>query len=102
MHGSKNVDVYLHTSSRPIIEDCEMVRFAPLPATFEPSEIAQASNQWDQIDDFKWLKAEPSPNFSILPESQRAHNEVWMGKVVGGSDGNMEDILKTVRDSLMH
>lgn len=30
MHGSKKVDVYLHCSSRPIIEDCEAIRFAPL------------------------------------------------------------------------
>lgn len=34
MHGSKNVDVYLHCSSRPIIEDCELIRFAPLPVAY--------------------------------------------------------------------
>lgn len=34
MHGSKNVDVYLHCSSRPIIEDCEEIRFAPLPNAY--------------------------------------------------------------------
>jgi hypothetical protein len=31
MHECKNVDVYLQCSSRPIIEDCIGVRFAPLP-----------------------------------------------------------------------
>jgi hypothetical protein len=34
MHASKKVDVYLHCSSRPIIEDCEAIRFAPLPKHF--------------------------------------------------------------------
>lgn len=34
MHRSKNVDVYLHCSSRPIIEDCETIRFAPLPKIY--------------------------------------------------------------------
>ena len=34
MHGSKNVDVYLYCSSRPIIEDCQSIRFAPLPQQF--------------------------------------------------------------------
>jgi hypothetical protein len=34
MHASKNVDVYLHTASRPIIEDCERIRFAPLPEAY--------------------------------------------------------------------
>ena len=31
MHECKRVDVYLHCSSRPIIENCSQVRFAPLP-----------------------------------------------------------------------
>ena len=31
MHDCKNVDVYLHCASRPIIEDCSDVRFAPIP-----------------------------------------------------------------------
>ena len=34
MHGSKNVTVYLHCSSRPIIEDCEQIRFASLPQPY--------------------------------------------------------------------
>ncbi|KAL3426218.1 tubulin binding cofactor C [Phlyctema vagabunda] len=31
MHECKNVDMYLHCASRPIIEDCSNVRFAPIP-----------------------------------------------------------------------
>jgi len=31
MHDCKNVDVYLHCASRPIIEDCSNVRFSPIP-----------------------------------------------------------------------
>ena len=31
MHQCKKVDVYLNCTSRPIIEDCEEIRFAPLP-----------------------------------------------------------------------
>ncbi len=34
MHSSKNVDVYLHSASRPIFEDCEGLRFAPLPEAY--------------------------------------------------------------------
>lgn len=44
MHGSKKVDVYLHCSSRPIIEDCDAIRFAPLPKHFvmscSPSNVS--------------------------------------------------------------
>lgn len=27
MHDSKNIDVYLHCNSHPIIEDCSSIRF---------------------------------------------------------------------------
>ena len=37
MHGSKHVDVYLHSTSRPIFEDCEGLRFAPLPRVYVSS-----------------------------------------------------------------
>ena len=32
MHDCKNVDIYLLCASRPIIEDCQNIRFAPIPA----------------------------------------------------------------------
>jgi tubulin-specific chaperone C len=34
MHECKNVDVYLSCSSRPIIEDCDGIRFSPLPEAY--------------------------------------------------------------------
>jgi tubulin-specific chaperone C len=39
MHDCRNVDVYLHCASRPIIEDCEGIRFAPLPEPFVCSSV---------------------------------------------------------------
>jgi hypothetical protein len=41
MHGCKNIDIYLYCASRPIIEDCNNVRFSPIPecrVSFPPSE----------------------------------------------------------------
>ncbi|KAI2483300.1 hypothetical protein Ptr902_05617 [Pyrenophora tritici-repentis] len=96
MHGSKNVDVYLHSSSRPIFEDCDGLRFAPLPGVYMTPDMAQSDNQWDQIDDFKWLKAEPSPHFTILPKGERVADEVWRDKVHSGDDVGLHDILKAV------
>jgi hypothetical protein len=97
MHGSKKVDVYLHSASRPIIEDCREVRFAPLPHAFVTSETPPAVNQWNQIDDFKWLKIEASPNFNLLTESDRAKDGVWQGKVLGEESGDLDEILKMVK-----
>lgn len=34
MHDCKNVDIYLHCASRPIIEDCSNVRFSPIPQCY--------------------------------------------------------------------
>lgn len=34
MHESVNCNVYLQCSSRPIIEDCKEVRFAPMPEIY--------------------------------------------------------------------
>lgn len=96
MHGSQNVDVYLHCSSRPIIEDCQSIRFAPLPNTYTTLEISRTPNQYDQIDDFKWLKAEPSPHFSLLAEADRVKEDVWNSTVPGGHDISSDDILRAV------
>lgn len=34
IHECRNVDVYLHCASHPIIEDCSGMRFAPLPELY--------------------------------------------------------------------
>lgn len=34
MHDCRDVDVYLHCASRPIIEDCHNVRFCPIPENY--------------------------------------------------------------------
>ncbi|KAF2859577.1 TBCC-domain-containing protein [Piedraia hortae CBS 480.64] len=68
MHDSKDTRVYLHVSSRPIIEDCRSITFAPLPG--------DGTNMWNQVDDFKWLKTETNPNWNVgdaeLPDGTKA------------------------------
>jgi hypothetical protein len=72
-------------------------RIVKLCNAFATSETSQAANQWDQIDDFKWLKVEASPNFSLLAEAERVKDEVWREKVLGGGDDReLDDILKLV------
>lgn len=97
MHGSKNVDVYLHCGSRPIIEDCVGVRFAKLPTAYMTDDLSAIPNCFDQIDDFKWLKAEPSPNFRILEEEERVGESVWRDVVPGGHSVGLEDVLRAVK-----
>ncbi|KAL6252352.1 hypothetical protein RBB50_000070 [Rhinocladiella similis] len=102
MHECHNVDVYLYCTSRPIIEDCSGIRFTPLPKLH--ADLVRASqgtsspppNQWDQVDDFKWLKTEPSPNWSVLPAENIIPEETWREIVPGGPGWGLSDILRAV------
>ncbi|RPA95151.1 TBCC-domain-containing protein [Choiromyces venosus 120613-1] len=76
MHDANNVDVYLLCSSRPIIEDCSGVRFAPLDVDVG-GEWRSVRNLWDQVDDFKWLKSGHSPNWEVMEEEERVGKDVW-------------------------
>ena len=122
MHDCHNIVVYCHVTSRPIIEDCSGVNFTTLPhshldelstqtkpaaegtqAESSPSEttparpnLHESPNLYDQVDDFKWLKSEPSPNWSILDPAERLPEDVWREVVPGGPGRSVEDILKGV------
>lgn len=94
MHESKGCKVYLHASGRPIIEDCSGVQFAPLPETYLKEADRAVENQWREVDDFKWLRAEASPNWTVLEESKRLPEQVWRDVVPGGPSLGAEDVLR--------
>ena len=96
MHESRDCDVYLLTTSRPIIEDCSGIRFAPLPDIYVTESDRKLDNQWQQVDDFKWLRSEPSPNWSTLEEGRRVKADVWRDVVPGGPGIGTEDVLKAI------
>ncbi|XP_018521424.1 tubulin-specific chaperone C [Lates calcarifer] len=81
-HNTTDTQVYLHVTSRAIIEDCHGVSFAPLSWSyptleedFSVSGLDRDRNNWSQVDDFNWLAAgTPSPNWTIIPESERKTN----------------------------
>lgn len=49
-----------------------------------------ASNKWAQVADFKWLKVEHSPNWSILPVGERVDDEIWKSIVAVTSPAEAE------------
>ncbi|XP_026440216.1 tubulin-folding cofactor C-like [Papaver somniferum] len=78
IHHAKKTDFYLRVRSRPIIEDCNSVTFAPYLLRYEgidkdlkDSSLDEETGSWANVDDFKWLRAVQSPNWSILPEEER-------------------------------
>lgn len=79
MHTSNNMDIYLHVTSEPIIEDCTDMRFAPygqilqaeqLDRLFEVAQLNQSTNYYDKVKDFKWLRQQQSPNWRLLEASE--------------------------------
>ncbi|XP_076855615.1 tubulin-specific chaperone C [Brachyhypopomus gauderio] len=78
-HNTTATQVYLHVTSRAIIEDCQGVSFAPFNWTYEGmhndfrvSGLNPERNNWSQVDDFNWLASgTPSPNWTVIPESER-------------------------------
>lgn len=82
-HNTTATQVYLHVTSRAIIEDCRGVSFAPftwsyptLDEDFVVSGLDRARNNWTQVDDFNWLAAgTPSPNWTVIPEEDR--KTIW-------------------------
>lgn len=58
-------------------------------------------NQWQEIDDFKWLKPTPSPNWRLLPRDEYVDERVWAEIVPGGPGHGLDEILAAVgiRDS---
>jgi len=78
MHDSKNIDVYLHCGSHPIIEDCVGIRFSKyeLPVNnmdelFKIADIDINNNQFNLVEDFKWLKQQKSPNWDIMEDNDK-------------------------------
>ncbi|KDP46820.1 hypothetical protein JCGZ_24029 [Jatropha curcas] len=78
IHYARESDFYLRVRSRPIIEDCGGVRFAPYCLSYEGIEedlkeagLEEETGNWSNVDDFKWLRAVQSPNWSVLEVSER-------------------------------
>lgn len=86
-HKTTDSTFYLHVTSKAIIEDCTGLGFAPYPldesneslmGDFEASGLDRGRNNWDDVDDFNWLAADKaSPNWSIVPESERESFEKY-------------------------
>ncbi|CAK9805258.1 Tubulin-specific chaperone C [Anthophora plagiata] len=82
LHSSTDCTIYLHITSRSIIEDCTNIRFAPYNWHYEDQAnhfnlagLDPKINNWNCIDDFNWLSNEKhSPNWSILEPELRVKN----------------------------
>ena len=70
IHQTTNSNFYVLTNSNPIIEHSKDNIFHPLKIKYDGFEnnlkisgIDINKNNWDQVQDFQWLKKDKSPNF---------------------------------------
>jgi len=78
-HEARRCKIYLHTTSRAIIEDCSEVEFAPytwnypsIDTDYKAAGLDRTINNWEQVGDFNWLASDtPSPNWSMIPAEKR-------------------------------
>ncbi|KAJ1967873.1 hypothetical protein IWQ62_001579 [Dispira parvispora] len=104
-HTSSDVWFCLHTTSRPIIEECHGIgvthypeKFAPvetlgttttvdpsppkgldgIKASWETAGLWHTVNKYDNVDDFKWLRRQPSPHWRVIsPTEINGLTELW-------------------------
>jgi len=93
MHNCTDVDVYINCSRNPIIEDCSNVRFGRIPKAYSLNhDHPDNQDHWNEAEDFKWARPEPSRNWSLLDPSDAVPEEVWAEIVPGGPGWSLEDI----------
>lgn len=54
-------------------------------------------DRWSQVEDFEWIKPEPSPNWSLLGHDDAVPEGVWAEIVPGGPGWSLEDILRAIK-----
>lgn len=82
IHSTTATDFYLRVRSRPIVEYTKGVRFAPyafhysgIEKDLQAANLMEETGLWESVDDFRWLRAVQSPNWSVLPSDQRISME---------------------------
>ncbi|OQR98103.1 tubulin-specific chaperone C [Achlya hypogyna] len=78
VHHCHRSTFYLRIKSHPIIEDCSALGFGPyalaypaLATQLADADMAAPSPLFAQVHDFKWHRAQQSPNWYVLSESAR-------------------------------
>lgn len=63
--------------SAPIIEHCSEVRFGKYKCVYKglkqhqiESHLFEIKNLWNDVQDFRWLREDQSPNWSVIPEEE--------------------------------
>ncbi|MGG6495341.1 UNVERIFIED_CONTAM: hypothetical protein NY603_20700, partial [Bacteroidetes bacterium 56_B9] len=67
-----------------------------LPQAYMLEADRAVENKWSDVDDFKWLRAEQSPNWSVMAPGKRIEDRVWKEVVPGGPETSVQNVLDAV------
>ncbi|KIJ47494.1 hypothetical protein M422DRAFT_28815 [Sphaerobolus stellatus SS14] len=100
IHDTTNTIVLSHVHSNPIIERSHNVRFGPYPKSLRngmPEEFFERASKHQLVQDFDWIKATPSPNWTSLEEGPSIPENVVQllnsGRV---EDGEISKLLSAI------
>ncbi|RPA79789.1 hypothetical protein BJ508DRAFT_363018 [Ascobolus immersus RN42] len=97
LHDSSNLKILLWCGSQPIVEGVKGIQFGRCPSALKkhvkdlPDE---ALNKYDQVQDFKWLKAEKSPNWDLVDEEIVAPTQLWEEAAALKDEGRCSGLLE--------
>lgn len=101
MHECENVDVYLSCGSQPIIEDSKDIRFAPIPYLLADKcyddDDPPEKDLWNQVLDFNWVRAEPSPHWSVMAEADIPKDIEWTCLTTDDLPDPVDTVLRTFK-----
>ena len=76
IHESEGTSFFLLIKSKPIIEDCNALRFGEYTTMeypnaqqhLESAGLSPGENRWWEVQDFNWLRPGPSPHYVLVKE----------------------------------
>ena len=78
IHSATRCDFFVRMRSGPIVEHSSSARFAPYHFSYPELAqhmlafgLAQDNGLWCKVEDFNWLRARQSPNWSVMEEGER-------------------------------
>ncbi|KAG1468712.1 hypothetical protein G6F56_003678 [Rhizopus delemar] len=80
IHDAHHLDILMHVTSRPIIEDSHNI------STGKFNNQENTVNYFDQVEDFNWLKKQMSPNWKTM-ENDRLETLVQAIEILKSDEG---------------
>lgn len=56
-----------------------MLLHSLVPAFRQDAGLSEVANAWEDVKDFRWHRAQKSPNWNVIPETERETDALALG-----------------------